>query len=192
MGAGMTVLQKEQERQRLSATIHYLGDMLGQVIREQAGEEVYSLEELVRGSAKELRAAGWPSKSSAAFENMIAGLSTEQSVCLIKAFSIYFALVNLAEQLQRIWVLRDRARGHGNEPRSESVAVAIAGLSEAQVSADDLIDWLASARINLVFTAHPTEARRRTILDKLRRIAAAIDLRQTHGLILPEQFVAER
>jgi phosphoenolpyruvate carboxylase len=182
----MSVLQKERERQRLSATIHYLGDMLGQVIREQAGEEMYTLEELVRSQAKELRAAGWPAETSARLEAMIADLRTDQSVVLIKAFSIYFALVNLAEQLQRIWVLRDRARTRGNEPRSESIAVAVDGLVEAGISANELEAWLASARINLVFTAHPTEARRRTILDKLRRIAAALDQRQSHGLIIPD------
>ncbi len=182
----MIVSQRERERQRLSATIHYLGDALGQVIRDQAGIEVFRLEEQVRGYAKDLRAQGWPAAMSAEFEALIDGLDTPQAIVLIKAFSIYFALVNLAEQLQRIWVLRDRARSRGNEARSESIAVAVAGLHATGVSADDLHTWFASARINLVFTAHPTEARRRTILDKLRRIAAALDQRQMHGLMLPE------
>jgi phosphoenolpyruvate carboxylase len=183
----VTLSQKERERQRLSNTIRFLGDVLGDVIREQAGEEAFALEEQVRIIAKDLRANGWSERASAELERMIAELSVDDSTRLIKAFSIYFALVNLAEQLQRIWVLRDRAQALPGELRSESIASAIADLARAGVPADQLTAWLGRARINLVFTAHPTEARRRTILDKLRQIADALDRRQAAGLILPDE-----
>ncbi|MDZ4720321.1 MAG: phosphoenolpyruvate carboxylase [Roseiflexaceae bacterium] len=174
----MTLSQKDLERQRLSSTIHFLGDQLGEVIRTQAGQDVLSLEERVRMLAKQLRADGWPTDTSDELECIIAGLSTADALQMIKAFSIYFSLVNLAEQLQRVWVLRDRARIQGDEPRSESIAAAIIGLRHAGIAAEGLEHWLERARINLVFTAHPTEARRRTMLDKLRRIADAVEQRQ--------------
>lgn len=178
----VTLTQRDPERQRLSNMIHFLGDQLGEVIRSQAGQEAFDLEEQVRVLAKQLRIDGWPTDASAELAQIIAGLSTADSVRLIKAFSIYFALVNLAEQLQRVWVLRDRARLQGSEPRSESIAAAVNGLFHDGVAGEQLEHWLERARINLVFTAHPTEARRRTILDKLRRIADAVERRHAADL----------
>jgi phosphoenolpyruvate carboxylase len=110
---------------------------------------------------------------------------------LIKSFSTYFALVNLSEQLQRIWVLRDRAARHLNAPRAESIAAAVAGLKRAGVDAPSLQRWLDTALILPVFTAHPTEARRRTTLEKLRRIANTVE-RENAGLSPVESAEAAR
>ncbi|MBK9714727.1 MAG: phosphoenolpyruvate carboxylase [Kouleothrix sp.] len=167
-------LQTNGERDRLSATIHFLGDILGEVIRAQAGEAAFALEERVRGLAKDLR-AGDRSESVAAMQQIVAGLTIDQARDLLKSFSTYFALVNLSEQLQRIWVLRDRAQLHPDEPRSESIEAAVAELRRAGVGAEELQRWLESALVLPVFTAHPTEARRRTTLEKLRRIASSIE-----------------
>ena len=177
--------QPSDERERLSATIHFLGDLLGAVIREQAGAAAFALEERVRALAKELRASGRRDQIDE-MQATIAGLDLAQMRSLIKSFSTYFALVNLSEQLQRIWVLRDRALRHPDEPRSESIAAAIAALKCRGVSAPALQRWLDSALILPVFTAHPTEAKRRTTLEKLRRIADAIERKQTTTL-LPEE-----
>ncbi|HNP72880.1 MAG TPA: phosphoenolpyruvate carboxylase [Kouleothrix sp.] len=162
--------------ERLSTTIRLLGDILGQVIREQAGEAAFSLEERVRKLAKALRAEGQP-EQAANMQQIVAGLSIEQAHDLLKAFSTYFALVNLSEQLQRLWVLRERAQQRPDTPRSESIAAAVAELRRNGVPADELQQWLNSALILPVFTAHPTEARRRTTIEKLRRLAVLVERR---------------
>ncbi|HEY3230343.1 MAG TPA: phosphoenolpyruvate carboxylase, partial [Roseiflexaceae bacterium] len=163
------------DRDRLSATIHFLGDILGEVIREQAGDDTFVLEERVRTLAKELRAESRP-KQIDEMRAIVADLTIPQTRDLIKSFSEYFALVNLSEQLQRIWVLRDRALRHPDEPRSESIAAAIAELARRGVDALAIERWLETALITPVFTAHPTEAKRRTTLEKLRRISDAAEL----------------
>jgi phosphoenolpyruvate carboxylase len=165
-------------RDRLSETIHFLGDILGAVIREQAGDAAFVLEERVRALAKDLRANG-QSGAGEQLRALVAGLSIPQARDLIKSFSEYFALVNLSEQLQRIWVLRDRARRLPDEPRSESIAAAVAELKARGVGADTLQRWLDTALILPVFTAHPTEAKRRTTLEKLRRIADTVEHHHT-------------
>src|SRR5947199_2100401 len=101
----MTVPRVTTEgRDRLSATIHALGDLLGDVIRDQAGVGMFKLEERMRMLSKELRASGHPVVRED-IRSIIANLSPYEARNLIKSFSIYFALINLAEQLQRIWVL---------------------------------------------------------------------------------------
>jgi phosphoenolpyruvate carboxylase len=171
-----------ESRDRLSFTIHFLGDMLGQVIREQADEAAFTLEERARKLGKDLRAAKDPEAASAAMQELVAELSPSEMRVVIRAFSVYFALVNLAEQLQRAWVLRERAIGYPDTPRSESIAAAVAGLHADGVPAEELRRWLDTARIQPVFTAHPTEARRRTTLEKLRRIADLVERRFSGGM----------
>jgi phosphoenolpyruvate carboxylase len=172
-------------RDRLSETIHFLGDILGAVIREQAGDAAFDLEERVRALAKDLRSNG-QAGAAGQLRALIAGLSIHQVCDLIKSFSEYFALVNLSEQLQRIWVLRERARRHPNEPRTESIAAAVAELKARSVSVETLQGWLKTALILPVFTAHPTEAKRRTTLEKLRRIADTVERHHTAGQ-LPDE-----
>lgn len=160
-------------RDRLSATIHLLGDLLGDVIREQAGEPLFELEERVRRLAKDIRSTG-SAASRAALDEIVANLTVGEADDLIKSFTTYFALNNLAEQLQRSWVLRDWLRQRPDEPRPESIAVAIGELRRQGITASELERWLDAARIAPVFTAHPTEAKRRTSLEKLQRIADAL------------------
>ncbi|HEX5691227.1 MAG TPA: phosphoenolpyruvate carboxylase, partial [Roseiflexaceae bacterium] len=184
----------EVARDRLSATIQFLGRILGAVIREQAGDAAFSLEERVRALAKRLRANGHtPNGEAPAKDQMreaVGALTVAQMRDLIKSFSEYFALVNLSEQLQRIWVLRDRALRHPDEPRSESIAAAVGELKRHGVNAATLEDWLASALVLPVFTAHPTEAKRRTTLDKLRRIGDAVQRATGEQLPLEAQATA--
>ena len=172
---------------RLSATIHFFGDLLGRVIRAQEGERAFELEERVRALAKDVRAGGTRLDELRA---VIAATTVAEARNLVRAFAAYFALVNLAEQLQRGWVLRDRALARPGVPRAESIAEATAELAAAGVPAEALQRWLDQAEIVPVFTAHPTEARRRVILERLRRIDEAVE-RLHAPSILPEE-VAEQ
>ncbi|MEO7913614.1 MAG: phosphoenolpyruvate carboxylase, partial [Roseiflexaceae bacterium] len=197
----MTALQRQPngERDRLSATIHFLGDLLGNVIREQAGTAAFDLEERVRGLAKDLRAIEIDrpdattrlSALQAEMQRLVADLPSDQMRALIRSFSTYFALVNLSEQLQRIWVLRDRAQRHPGQPPAESIMAAVIELKQAGIEASAIQRWLDSAVILPVFTAHPTEARRRTTLEKLRRIADIVE-RDSTGLAILQDDQAQR
>jgi phosphoenolpyruvate carboxylase len=85
-----------------------LGDLLGDVIKSQAGEAMLAREEEMRLTAKELRANEDPLRRKS-LEDIASGLTPSEARVLVKAFGTYFALVNLSEQLQRGWVLRERA-----------------------------------------------------------------------------------
>ncbi|MEN9938181.1 MAG: hypothetical protein RLZZ387_4760 [Chloroflexota bacterium] len=185
----MTQRYHTDARDRLSATIRFLGDTLGDVIRDQDGEAAFVLEERVRKLGKELRASEHAEAHIAAMQELVAGLSPAQMRSVIRAFSVYFALVNLAEQLQRIYVLNERAQQSPDAPRSESIAAAVAQLRQDRVPAEQIQRWLDTARVQPVFTAHPTEARRRTTLEKLRRLARLVERRfagPLHGFELAE------
>lgn len=160
-------------RERLSIIIRLLGDQLGAVIRDLAGDAIYALEEQMRLLAKDLHVQDSADKR-AAIQGAVATLTVHDARDLIKSFSTYFALVNLAEQLQRMWVLRDRAQHNPGMPRSESIAAAVRELHLRAVPATEIQSWLDQALILPVFTAHPTEAKRRTTLEKLQRIADAL------------------
>src|SRR6266511_3335368 len=155
----MPVFQQQTngERDRLSATIHLLGDILGRVIREQAGANAFALEERVRGLAKDLRANNHPYQVEA-MQRIVAGLTVGQARDLLKSFSTYFALVNLSEQLQRIWVLRDRALERPGEPRAESIAAAVAEEAERQI-AEEIVGLWQSDEVRVI---------RPTVVDEVK------------------------
>jgi len=165
--------EEHNERTPLSTTIRILGDMLGGVIVVQEGAAALAVEERVRRLAKELRAR--PSESLAnEMAALIGDLSLQQLKGLVKAFTHYFGMVNLAESVERLRVLRQRAHRKPDQLRSESIAAAIHDLHQAGVSAEQLQALLHEMRVMPVFTAHPTEAKRRTTLKKLHAIANAV------------------
>jgi phosphoenolpyruvate carboxylase len=173
------------EHDLLSANIRALGDILGRVITGQHGETTLNLVEQVRRMAKELRNAPTQTDPNA-LPRLIADLSLSQLQSLVKAFTLYFGLVNLAEGVERLRALRARDVRHAPAPRAESIADAIHLLKQHGVPAAAIQEWLDHALIMPVLTAHPTESRRRTILIKLRRIFdRLIDLTFGERLVLP-------
>lgn len=153
----------------LSADIHRLGDILGQVICEQAGAEVFELEEKIRGLAKARRAGDKRAETELAAQ--IDGLEAPMAEAIARAFTVYFELINLAEDNHRVRVLRERERRADPGPLPESIAAAVAWLKEQGVDEAAMASLLEGLHVELVFTAHPTEAKRRTLLSKLHRIA---------------------
>jgi len=174
----------------LSTNIRALGNALGRVLTDQSGAAAFALEERVRLMAKGVRADGGPDDARELHE-LVAGLSVGELHGLIKAFTLYFGLVNLAEGVERLRVLRERAVRKGLGARSESIGVAVALLREHGVPAEAVQRWLDHALIQPVLTAHPTESRRRTTLIKLRRIHdALVELTLGERLLLPDDRVA--
>ena len=169
----------------LSADIHRLGSLLGATIRRLAGPEAFALVEEVRGTAKGLRAD--PSVEEARrLRDRLGRLDLPELRTLIRAFSIYFDLINLAEQQARVRSLRSRQREADDTPLVESPGAALRSLRDRGVTADEIADHLSRALICPVFTAHPSEARRRTILGKLAAIGRELD-RMERGDPIPAE-----
>ena len=153
----------------LSESIHLLGDLLGQVIIAQESPEAFELEERIRQHAKARRAG-----DHSAGENLagaIAGLAADQARAMAAAFCTYFDLVNLAEERHRVDVLSQQAQAKYPAPVRDSIADAIFQFQQRGLTGEQVASLLGNLEIELVLTAHPTEAKRRTILSKLGRIA---------------------
>jgi phosphoenolpyruvate carboxylase len=165
----------------MSDDVYLLAGQLGKVIQSLAGEDAFSLEEEVRNLAKNYRAG-----DEAAGERLgevIGAASNDDLRILIRAFTNYFQLVNIAEDNERVRRLRARERANPDTPRRGSIREAIGLLAERGVEPQVLQDLLDQGIVRLVLTAHPTEARRRTVIDKLARTFAVIrDLDERQAL----------
>ncbi|HML23216.1 MAG TPA: phosphoenolpyruvate carboxylase [Aggregatilinea sp.] len=170
----------------LSADIKLLGNLLGVIIREQHGDDALQTVERVRFNAKARRAGD--QHATIELENIIEGLSLDQKRILIKAFSNYFQLINIAEDQQRVRVLREREATTGLQ---ESIDAAIHALRDEGLSAKDMRAVLNRISARLVTTAHPTEAKRQEVLVKLRHIAQMIAERDRAMLLPREQAALE-
>src|SRR5579864_3978150 len=170
----------------LSADVRWLGHLLGQTIVEQHGQAALDLVEHVRALAKARRRDD--SQADAELETAIRALNLDKLRILIKAFGNYFQLINIAEDLQRIRVLTDRER---NGIVEESIEAAIRTLRARGLSATEVHALLRKINIRLVLTAHPSEAKRKEILVKLRRIADALGRRDREHLLPREQVALE-
>jgi len=166
----------EQAREpidRLRDDVRLLGNLLGSVIREQGGPALLNLVEDVRHQAIALRER-YDAAAEARLVARVDALTLDELFGLVRAFTVYFHLINLAEEHHRLRTLRERERRAAPAPRPESIAAAIAGAKRAGKSPADLSVALAGLCIRPVFTAHPSEARRRTFQDHLRAL---------HGLV---------
>lgn len=161
-------------RDPLAREVRLLGALLGQVIVEQEGLPALELVERVRGRTIALRRDRDPTVR-AALDAELATLDIGEIAILVRAFSTYFQLVNLAEEKERVRQLRHRARASGRLPLDDSLEEAVTLLQRAGLSRDAIAGRLAGLRISPVLTAHPTEARRRTVLVALRRVYALLD-----------------
>jgi len=150
----------------LRADIYLLGGLLGTIIREQHGDAALETVEIVRAAAKHRRAGDLVPHQT--LLNTLRNLDLSQKRVLIKAFSNYFQLINIAEDQQRIRVLRQRER---DQAIVESIEAAVRDLRAAGVTAEGLRARLVGMSVRLVMTAHPTESKRQEVLDKLRHIA---------------------
>jgi phosphoenolpyruvate carboxylase len=160
-------------RDPLAREVKLLGALLGQVIAEQAGEDLLRLVERVRRLTIELRRTG-RSVHRRELLHLLEHADDVQLEALIRAFSLYFHLTNIAEEKHRVRRLRQRARAATRSGLEGSAAAAILRLRR-EASAEEERALLEELSVGLVLTAHPTEARRRTLLVALRRCFRLLD-----------------
>ena len=158
----------------LSAEVRLMGALLGQVVSEQAGPELFELVERVRRRTIALRHEDDPDERRRLDEDL-RGLDLGSAEAVIGAFALYFQLVNLVEARGRVRALRRRERAARDGVLDDSVAEAIAELRRSGRTDAEIDDLLGRMSVSLVLTAHPTEARRRTALVALRRCAALLE-----------------
>ncbi len=167
----------------LRRDISDLGHILGDTLVEQEGPELLALEESIRALAKLRRKRGRRAPSAVSMLDSIAKLDAETAEKVARAFTHYFQLVNLAEQHHRTRRRRDYAREQ--RPQPGSFAFELPALAK-HASRPDLDTLLARLSVTLVFTAHPSEAQRRTVLNKQRRISQLLSRRDRSELV-PEE-----
>ena len=160
----MSGLDKSQDNASLRSDVRRLGELLGQSLARQDGEALLNLVELVRKSVREGNG-----------EDLLKSISTADSVKLVRAFNVYFNLANVAEQVHRSRVLADERNNGGSW-----LSRAVDHILEAKKSGHDFSDeqlrkWLEDFQVRPVFTAHPTEAARRSVLSKLSTISELLD-----------------
>ncbi|HEY3164768.1 MAG TPA: phosphoenolpyruvate carboxylase [Candidatus Limnocylindrales bacterium] len=183
-------------RDPLALEIRLLGSLLGQVIAEQAGPELLDLVERVRRTTIRLRHGDDPSLRGGLVAEL-AALDPDRAEVVVRAFSLYFRLVNLAEERELVREGRraDRARqtpagrrvgAVGAAGPDDSLAAAIEWLRRSGVDAATIERDLDRLRISPVLTAHPTEARRRTVLIAIRRIERLLERLADRDIVASE------
>jgi phosphoenolpyruvate carboxylase len=160
----------QQDNASLRSDVRHLGELLGQSLSRQDGEALLNLVELVRKSVRE-----------GSGEDLLNSISTADSVKLVRAFNVYFNLANVAEQVHRSRVL-----AHERNTGGSWLTRAVDHIIEARKSGNDFSDtelrkWLENFEVRPVFTAHPTEAARRSVLSKLSTISELLDQPETES-----------
>ena len=143
--------------------VRKLADLLGETLARQEGAELLNLVESVRLAVRE----GKPDQA-------LSNLSVSKTVSLVRAFSIYFNLANVAEQVDRVKLLANQ-KHLGGSWISQAVSNISSALEKNEFSKAELQGWLNNFSIRPVFTAHPTEAARRSVLSKLNTISELLD-----------------
>ena len=157
----------------LRSDIRRLGAQLGEALSRQHGPELLTRVEQVRGLARGLRRSD---EDSTALAELLADVDVAHAGLLARAFTVYFHLANTAEQVHRIDDLTEK-RAAGSNRFGEMVG----RLRQMGFADDEIVTTVNSAELRPVFTAHPTEASRRSILDKLAEISSLIEHRAHAG-----------
>ena len=157
----------------LSEDIRLLGNLLGETIVHQAGSSVFDLEESIRGLAKARRAGS--AEADVELQEVIQGISHDLDLTgdILKSFSTYFTLINVAEEHQRINVLKQRNEQAFQDrlPMDESILAGFETLKSEGFTAVEVEAFLSQMIVMPVFTAHPTESRRRTTRQILKYLS---------------------
>ena len=156
----------------LREDVHQLGALVGEILREQGGEVLFSLVEGDRVAAIARREH--PEVQDAALAQRVADRPPEVARDLVRAFSTWFRAVNLAERVHRIRRRREYFLTDSERPQPSGVEAALAVLRDQGLSAEQALALVASLRIGPVLVAHPTESARRTQLRRNQRMAGLL------------------
>ena len=151
--------------------VRRLGALVGDMLAEQVSPAFLDEVERVRVTAIARRQNGGSMQPLTA---LLDGLAPAHAEALVRAFSTYFHVVNIAERVHRIRRRRDYQRAGSGKPQPESLDDALQWLKNQGVGTDELLHWLERIDIEPVFTAHPTEAVRRVLLEKEQIMVAAL------------------
>src|SRR6201987_5542614 len=179
--------QALEEDVRLRNDIRLLGRILGDTVRDQEGADVFDLVERIRQTLIRFhRDNDKPARRE--LELILDGMSISQTVRIVRAFSYFSHLANVAEDQNNIRQMRMRSKA-GGAPIPGTLALALSHARAAGTSAADLRKFFATAQVSPVLTAHPTEVRRKSTIDREMEIAALLDRRERVQLT-PEELAA--
>jgi phosphoenolpyruvate carboxylase len=154
----------------LKADTRLLGKLLGDVIRAQRGERTFNLIETIRQESVRFHRDG---ASHRPIDTLMADLSIEDALDVVRGFTYFSHLANIAEDVQQNRRRRFHKRS-GSAPQAGSLASAFATLKAAQISGSEIWHCLSRALVSPTLTAHPTEIKRQSVLDAERAFAAAL------------------
>ena len=177
----------------LRVDVRVLGDLLGEVLRQEAGPDVYQTVERIREQGKVLREPQAHDREPALAElyALVAALPTENVGEVVRAFSLFLTLANTAEQRHKVRERRTAqmraAQGHAVEPRLDSYSDTIARMIAAGIDPARVHEAASTQQVEFVLTAHPTQVIRRTLLQRYNRMADALRAGDRKDLTPEEQ-----
>src|SRR5712691_10922202 len=180
--------QALEEDARLRTDIRLLGRILGDTVRDQEGADVFDLVERIRQTSIRFhRDDDRPARRE--LETILDSMSISETVRIVRAFSYFSHLANIAEDQNNIRQMRARSSAGGSS-RPGTLALTLSHARGAGFSAADLRRFFREALVSPVLTAHPTEVRRKSTIDREMEIAALLDRRERVQLT-PEEAAAE-
>ena len=177
----------EDKDQALRDDVRTLGAMVGDLIREQGGEALFDFVENAR--QRSIRRREENEKPGEELAELVENLEPEQALQVVRSFSTYFQMVNTAEKVHRIRRRREYLRDV-NQYQPGGFEDTLVKLKASGMELEDLQDLIDSLRIEPVFTAHPTEPTRRTILRKEQQIVRRLVELLNPTMTAQEQLVA--
>ena len=188
------IIQRDQgptaadEDARLRTDIRLLGRILGDTVRDQEGEAVFDLVERIRQTSIRFhRDEDEPARRE--LEAILDGMSTPETVLIVRAFSYFSHLANIAEDQNNIRHRRQRALA-GAPPEAGTLAKALERAAATGIGRDALRRFFGGAQVSPVLTAHPTEVRRKSTIDREMEIAALLD-RAERTRLTPDEAAAD-
>ncbi len=151
--------------------VRRLGALVGDLLAEQVSTQFFDDVEQVRTRAIARRESDAPLSD---LNDALTGLPPARAEAMVRAFSTYFQVVNIAERVHRIRRRRDYQRAGTATPQPDGLQDALVNLKSQGVTLDELAEWLPRIDIEPVFTAHPTEAVRRALLEKEQLMVASL------------------
>jgi phosphoenolpyruvate carboxylase len=179
-------VQALEEDVRLRNDIRLLGRILGDTVRDQEGADVFDLVERIRQTSIRFH-RDEDKLARRELETILDSMSISDTLRIVRAFSYFSHLANIAEDQNNIRQMR--ARGPSGAPRPSPLVQTLSHAREAGIGADDLRRFFKEALVSPVLTAHPTEVRRKSTIDREMEIAALLGRREWVQLT-PEEVEA--